>query len=44
MQRIAENYMDLYKTEQVEETNNPVAETGDPVAEMIDEVADAEEE
>jgi hypothetical protein len=36
MQRIAENYMDLYKPEQVEET-------GDPVSEMIDEVADAEE-
>lgn len=35
MQRIAENYMDLYKTEQVEET-------GDPVAEMIDEVADTD--
>lgn len=45
MQRIAENYMDLYKTiEQPEETEDPVAETGDPVAEMIDEVADTEEE
>lgn len=44
MQRIAENYMDLYKTEQPEETGDPVAETGDPVAEMIDDIADAEEE
>jgi hypothetical protein len=35
MQRIAENYMDLYKTEQAEET-------GDPVAEIIDEVADTD--
>ena len=35
MQRIAENYMDLYKTHQVEET-------GDPSAEMIDEVADTD--
>lgn len=38
MQRIAENYMDLYKT-----AEQP-AETEDPVAETIDEVADAEEE
>ncbi len=38
MQRIAENYMNLYKT-----TEQP-AETEDPVAETIDEVVDAEEE
>jgi hypothetical protein len=37
MQRIAENYMDLYKPEQVEET-------ADPVSEMIDEVADTDAE
>jgi len=35
MQRIAENYMDLYKTKQVEET-------GDPSTEMIDEVTDTD--